>query len=171
MGYSFFETFIEGLIITEIRDYQAKALCLNFHKVIGVFFRNLLIAICFINFTMLKRPKLWEFPRKFSEEFFYQEYQWLLNTTSLCLNFRNVFSFLNFLCWLEVSRCRKPQKCVDIFLDLWADFPLLSTFELSKLRSGGSKCQPSNRFFHSFASFNFSINFHSAGLAGCVKVS
>ena len=37
MGYSFFETFIEGLIIKEIRDYQAKALCLNFHKVIGVF--------------------------------------------------------------------------------------------------------------------------------------
>ena len=79
------------------------------------------------------------------------------------------FCFLNFLCWLEVSRCRKPQKCVDIFLDLWADFPMLSTFELSKLRSGRSKCQPSNRFVHSFASFNFLINFHSAGSAGCVK--
>ena len=171
MGYSFFEIFIEGLIIRDIRDYQSKALCLDFHKVIGVFFRNLLFALCFINFTMLKRPNLWEFPRKFSKEYFYQEYQWLLNTTSLCLNFQNVFSSLNFLCWLEVSRCRKPQKCVDIFLDLWADFPLLSTFELSKLRSGRSKCQRCNRFVHSFASFNLLINFHSAGLAGCVKVS
>ena len=93
MGYSFFESFIEGLIIRDIRDYQAKALCLDFHKVIGVFFRNLLFAICFINFTMLKRPNVWEIPRKFSKEYFYQEYQWLLNRTSLCLNFQNVFVF------------------------------------------------------------------------------